>query len=137
MTGLLTGDQYLFYGGDIMADYRLGEIEMKFADIIWDNEPLPSGRLVKICEQELKWKKSTTYTILKRVCERELFENSEGVVTSLVSKQEFLSNQSTRFVEETFDGSLPKFLTAFVSGRSLTESEVEELQKIIDDSKNK
>jgi len=118
-----------------MPDYRLGEIEMKFADIIWDNEPLPSGRLVKLCEEGLKWKKSTTYTILKRVCERELFSNNQGIVTSLVSKQEFLSNQSTRFVQDTFEGSLPKFLNAFVSQRGLTDEEIAELERIIEENK--
>ena len=96
-----------------MREYKLGEVEMKFADIIWEKEPLSSGELAKLCEEKLGWKKSTTYTILKRVCERELFVNEGGVVTSLVSKQEFLSNKSEQFVEETFAGSLPAFLTAF------------------------
>ena len=73
-----------------MAEYKLGEIEMRFADIIWENEPLASGELVKLCEKALNWKKSTTYTILRRVCDRELFQNQDGIVTSLVSKEEFL-----------------------------------------------
>lgn len=118
-----------------MIEYRLGEVEMKFADIIWSNEPLSSGELAKLCEKELSWKKSTTYTILKRVCERGLFQNEGGVVTSIVSKQEFLSKQSTRFVEETFGGSLPGFVAAFAAGRKLSEEEIAELQKIIEQSK--
>lgn len=118
-----------------MIEYRLGEVEMKFADIIWSNEPLSSGELAKLCEKELNWKKSTTYTILKRVCERGLFQNEGGVVTSLVSKQEFLSKQSTQFVEETFGGSLPGFVAAFTAGRKLSEEEIAELQKIIEQSK--
>lgn len=118
-----------------MIEYRLGEVEMKFADIIWCNEPLSSGELAKLCEKELNWKKSTTYTILKRVCERGLFQNEGGVVTSLVSKQEFLSKQSTQFVEETFGGSLPGFVAAFTAGKKLSEEEVAQLQKIIEQSR--
>lgn len=118
-----------------MIEYRLGEVEMKFADIIWSNEPLSSGELAKLCEKELNWKKSTTYTILKRVCERGLFQNEGGVVTSVVTKQEFLSKQSTMFVEETFGGSLPGFVAAFTAGRKLSEEEVVQLQKIIEQSR--
>lgn len=118
-----------------MIEYRLGEVEMKFADIIWSNEPLSSGELAKRCEKELNWKKSTTYTILKRVCERGLFQNESGVVTSVVSKQEFLSKQSTQFVEETFGGSLPGFVAAFTAGKKLSEEEVAQLQKIIEQSR--
>lgn len=115
-----------------MIEYRLGEVEMKFATIIWENEPLQSGELARLCEKELNWKKSTTYTILRRVCERGLFQNNNGTVTSLVSKMEFLSKQSEQFVEDTFAGSLPSFVAAFTAGRKLSDKEVEELQKIID-----
>ena len=114
-----------------MAEYKLGEIEMRFADIIWSHEPLPSGELVKLCSQELDWKKSTTYTILRRVCERGLFQNKDGMVSSLVSKEEFFSMQSEKFVEDTFAGSLPKFLTAFTRRKKLSEKEIAQLQKII------
>lgn len=114
-----------------MAEYKLGEIEMRFADIIWNHEPLPSGELVKLCAQELDWKKSTTYTILRRVCERGLFQNQAGMVTSLVSKEEFLTMQSEKFVEDTFAGSLPKFLAAFTRRKKLSEKEIVQLQKII------
>ena len=118
-----------------MAEYKLGEIEMKFAELIWENEPLSSGELAKLSEEALKWKKSTTYTILKRICDRGLFQNEGGTVTSLVSKQEFLSKQTTRFVEETFQGSLPGFVAAFTSERRLSEEEILELQKIIENSR--
>lgn len=114
-----------------MAEYKLGEIEMRFADIIWNHEPLPSGELVKLCAQELDWKKSTTYTILRRVCGRGLFQNQAGMVTSLVSKEEFLTMQSEKFVEDTFAGSLPKFLAAFTRRKKLSEKEIVQLQKII------
>lgn len=118
-----------------MIEYKLGEVEMKFADIIWENEPIASGELTKICEQKLSWKKSTTYTILKRVCERGLFRNESGVVTSVINKQEFLSGQSTRFVEETFAGSLPGFVAAFTARQKLSEAEIIELRNIIENSR--
>ena len=115
-------------------EYKLGEIEMKFAELIWNNEPLPSGELAKLCEKVLCWKKSTTNTILRRVCDRGLFRNENGIVTSAVSKSEFLAKQSEQFVDSTFQGSLPKFLTAFTSGRRLSDKEVEELKKIIEEN---
>ena len=114
-----------------MTDYRLGEIEKRFADIIWSREPLSSGKLVELCAEELNWKKSTTYTVLKRVCERGLFQNEGGVVTSLVSREEFYAMQSEKFVEETFSGSLPGFLAAFTTRKKLSEKEIAELEKII------
>lgn len=118
-----------------MIEYKLGEVEMRFADIIWENEPLSSGQLVNLCKEILDWKKSTTYTILRRVCDRGLFKNEDGIVTSNVSKMEFLSNKSEQFVEETFQGSLPGFIAAFASNRKLTDEEVEELKKLIERSK--
>lgn len=113
-------------------EYKLGEIEMKFADLIWSNEPLTSGELAKRCEAVLGWKKSTAYTILRRVCDRGLFRNENGTVTSCVSKTAFLSKQSEQFVEDTFQGSLPRFLTAFTAGKKLSDKDVEELKKIIE-----
>ena len=118
-----------------MENIQLGVIESRFADIIWENEPIASGELSKICEKKLSWKKSTTYTILKRVCERGLFRNDKGVVSSVVTKQEFLSGQSTQFVEETFDGSLPGFVAAFTARQKLSDAEIAELQKIIENSR--
>ena len=118
-----------------MAEYRLGEVEMRFATLIWENEPIASGELAKLSEKELNWKKSTTYTILKRLCERELFQNVGGIVTSLVSKQLFLAKQSEQFIEDNFEGSLPGFITAFTSGRKLTRKEIVDLQRIIDESR--
>ena len=115
-----------------MADYKLGEVESIFADIIWSNEPLSSHRLAELAEESLSWKRTTTYTILKRLCDRGLFQNQGGTVTSLVSKQEFYAMQSEKFVEETFSGSLPAFLAAFGSRKKLSQSEIDELQKVID-----
>lgn len=115
-----------------MAEYKLAEIESIFADIIWSNEPLTSRRLAELAEQRLGWKRTTTYTILKRLCDRELFKNEGGKVISLVSREEFYARQSEMFVEETFNGSLPAFLAAFGSRKKLSDAEIDELQKVID-----
>lgn len=115
-------------------EYKLGEIEMKFAELIWENEPISSGELAKRCETALSWKKSTTYTILRRICDRGLFRNENGVVTSAVTKEEFLSRQSEQFVENTFQGSLPRFLAAFTAGKKLSDQEVAELKRIIEEN---
>lgn len=118
-----------------MEEYKLGAVEARFADLIWQHEPLTSGELVKLCQRELDWKKSTTYTVLKKHCERGLFQNQDGVVTSLMSKAELAALQSQRFVEETFDGSLPAFLAAFTRRKKLSDREIRELQRLIDESK--
>jgi predicted transcriptional regulator len=118
-----------------MEEIKLGVVELRFADIIWQHEPLPSGELVKLCEQKLIWKKSTTYTVLKKLSERGLFQNQDGVVTSLISKQEFNSLQSEKFVDEAFDGSLPAFLAAFSARKKLSDEEIEELQQLINQSR--
>ena len=115
-----------------MAEYRLGEVESVFADIIWKNEPLTSRRLAELAEQRLNWKRTTTYTILKRLCDRGLFQNQEGTVTSLLSREEFYARQSEQFVEDTFQGSLPAFLAAFGSRKKLSDAEIDELQKVVD-----
>ena len=115
-----------------MSEMRLGTVESKFADIIWDNEPIASGQLVKMAEKELSWKSTTSYTVLKRLCERGIFQNKDGAVTSLISREEFFALQSEQFVEETFDGSLPAFLAAFGFRKKLSDEEVEELKKVID-----
>ena len=97
-----------------MAEYRLGEAEMQFAEMIWEREPVSSGELVKLCGEKLNWKKSTTHTVLRRICEKGLFQNQNGLVRSLVGKEDFFAGQSHKFVEETFNGSLPRFLAAFL-----------------------
>lgn len=116
-----------------MAEYRLGEVETIFAEIIWKNEPLTSRHLTELAQERLQWKRTTTYTILKRLCERGLFRNEGGQVTSLVSQEEFYARQSEQFVEETFHGSLPAFLAAFGSRKKLSDREIEELQKVIEE----
>ncbi len=115
-----------------MNDTKLGAIETRFAELIWRNEPLSSGDLVKLCQQELSWKKSTTYTVLKKLCDRGLFRNEGGTVTAVLSREEFFARQSEVFVEETFQGSLPAFLTAFTRRKKLSEEEIQQLQQLID-----
>ncbi len=118
-----------------MLDIELGEVQAAFADIIWAHEPVGSGELVKICERELGWKKPTTYTVLRKLCEKGLFKNEGGLVTALVSRERFNAIKSERFVEDTFDGSLPAFLAAFMSGRKISAEEAAEIRKMIDEYK--
>jgi len=113
-------------------EMKLGVVETQFAELIWAREPIASGELVKLCEKELNWKKSTTYTVLKKLCERGIFQNNDGVVTSLLTKEEFNAVQSEQFVEDTFEGSLPAFLAAFTSRKTLSKDEVEEIRRLID-----
>ena len=115
-----------------MADLRLGPVESRFAELIWDGEPISSTELVHLAERELEWKKSTTYTVLKRLCEKGIFQNEGGVVTSRLSREEYAARQSEQFVEETFSGSLPAFLTAFTRRKKLTEEEIDHLQRLIE-----
>ena len=114
-----------------MADLQMGAVESRFADIIWEHEPLSSAELARRSEEELKWKKTTSYTVLKRLCDKGIFQNNKGTVTSVISRREFYSMQSEKFVAETFDGSLPAFLTAFTSRKHLTPEEVAHLRRMV------
>ena len=118
-----------------MKSYKLAESEEKFAELIWHNEPIGSGDLVKLCEKEMNWKKSTTYTVLKKLCEKGIFQNVNAVVSSLITRDEYYAKQSILFVEDTFGGSLPKFLTAFIGGKRLSKQQAEELKRLIDEHK--
>ncbi len=118
-----------------MKEVELGEVQAACADIIWNHEPLGSGELVKICERELNWKKPTTYTVLRKLCEKGLFKNEDGVVTSLISKEEFNVSKSEKFVEDTYEGSLPAFIAAFMSHKKISKSEIDEIQKMINEYK--
>lgn len=115
-----------------MGELRMGTAEAKFADMIWDNEPVSSGELAKLADKEFQWKKTTAFTVLKRLCERGLFQNQNGTVTSLVSREAFYARQSELYVEEAFGGSLPAFLAAFGTRKKLSDKEIDEIQKIID-----
>ena len=113
-----------------MAEIKLGMVEAHFADIVWENEPLTTKELVALCEKELNWKRTTTYTVLKKLCERGIFKTENSIVTSLISKKEFYAIQSENFVDETFAGSLPAFIAAFSSRKKPTAKELEEIKKI-------
>ena len=115
-----------------MEEKKLGVVESRFADIIWKHEPLPSGELVKICAQELNWKKPTTYTVLRKLCERGIFQNRDGIVSSVISREDFYAIQSEQFVEETFAGSLPAFLAAFTTRKTLSSDEIAQIRTMID-----
>jgi len=117
-----------------MEKYKLFDAEYKFVSIIWDNEPINSTELVKLCADKLGWKKSTTYTVLKKLCERGILQNRDATVTALVKREDVQRYESRAVLEKTFDGSLPKFLTAFLNGRTLSEEEAEELKRIIEEA---
>ena len=116
-----------------MNDFSLGVVESRFADIIWANQPLSTQQLVKLCEAELQWKRTTTYTVLGRLAERGLFRNEGGQVTALLSRDEFYARRSEQFVEESFGGSVPAFLAAFAARKPLTEQEVAEIRRLIEE----
>ena len=115
-----------------MKNIELAAVQERFADIVWEHEPIASGDLVKICEKELNWKKPTTYTVLRKLCEKGLLQNVDGIVSSLVSKKEFYSAKSEQIIEDSYEGSLPAFIAAFTSHKKLSKKEVDEIQKMID-----
>ena len=115
-----------------MEDMKLGVVESRFADLIWMNEPIASGELVKMCRQKLDWKRSTTYTVLKKLCDKGIFQNVEGVVSSKISKKDFYAIRSEQFVEETFQGSLPAFIAAFTQRKQLSKEEINEIRRMIE-----
>ena len=116
-----------------MDDMKLVAIESRFANMIWEHEPIPSGELVKLCADQLQWKKSTTYTVLRKLCDRGIFQNQDGFVTSLISRQDFYARQSEQIVNETFEGSLPAFVAAFTRRQTLSAQDIAELQRLIDE----
>ncbi len=115
-----------------MAEIQLGAVEARFADIIWEKEPVAPSELVRLAAEEFGWKRTTTYTVLHRLCEKGLFQSVNGTVTSLVSRQEFYARHSMKYVDETFKGSLPAFLAAFTSEKKLTAEEIAEIHRLID-----
>lgn len=116
-----------------MSDFKIGSAEARFADLIWENEPMSSGQLAKLGEAEFGWKKTTSFTVLKRLCDRGIFQNQGGIVTSLISREEYYARHSEQYVEETFGGSLPAFLAAFGTRKKLSDKEIDELKKVIED----
>ena len=118
-----------------MDELKLCESDYRFMNVIWENEPLPSRELVELCARELGWKKSTTYTTLKKLCEKGFAKNEDTVVSALIPRDRVREYESERFLERTFGGSLPAFLAAFTGRKKLTEEEIAQLQKLIDESR--
>lgn len=116
-------------------DIKLAETESRFVELIWQREPVSSGDLVLLCEKELNWKKSTTYTVLRRLCQKGILKNEEAVVTSVIKKEEYMARCSEQIVENTFEGSLPQFVAAFMSRKKLSRKQIDEIQKLIDEYK--
>lgn len=115
-----------------MTDIKLGLVESHFADIIWENAPLTTKELVSICMSELNWKRTTTYTVLKKLCDRGIFETKDSVITVLLSKEEFHAIRSEEFVNENFSGSLPAFIAAFTTRITPTQAELDEIKRLVD-----
>ena len=116
-----------------MEDIKLAEVESRFVELIWENEPISSGELVALCEKELNWKKSTTYTVLRRLCQKGMLQNQDAVVTSLIKKDEYMALRSEQMLADEFDGSLPQFVAAFMSRKKLSKKQISEIQKLIDE----
>ena len=115
-----------------METPKIFESEYRFACIVWEKEPVLIKELIGLCNEELEWKRTTTYTVLKKLCDKGIFRTENSLVTAVISKQEFEGMQSEQFVEETFKGSLPAFLTAFNSRKKLSNADIDEIQKLID-----
>ena len=120
---------------EFMLNTKLGEMQFQFAELVWHYAPLPSGELVRICQQELNWKKPTTYTVLRKLCEKGLFKNEDGLVSVLMTREQFFAARSEQFVEETFGGSLPAFIAAFTFRKKLSPAEIDELERVINNSR--
>jgi len=115
-----------------MAYIKIGVIQERFADLVWAHEPISSGELVRLCEKELNWKKPTTFTTLRKLCEKGLLKNENGIVTSVISREDFYAGKSTQIVEEAYAGSLPMFIASFISQKPLSAREADEIQRMID-----
>lgn len=115
-----------------MEPLKLCESDYRFMLVVWENEPVASGRLVALCSEHLGWKKPTTYTVLRKLCERGFLKNENSVVSALVPKQRVQAFESERFVERAFEGSLPQFLVSFLGGKTISRQEAEELKRLID-----
>ena len=115
----------------MLEKIELGEIQQRFAEIVWENEPVSSGKLVKICEERLNWKKPTTYTVLRKLCEKGILQNKEGTVTSIISKGEFYQQKGRQVINDYFKGSLPAFIAAFTDRKELSAKEINEIQELI------
>lgn len=118
-----------------MKNIELGALQEKFTEIVWENEPISSGELVKLCEEKLHWKKSTTYTVLRKMCEKGILQNNGGIVNSVVSRKQYCHQKGEQVVKEFFKGSLPAFIASFTQKSSLSEEDISEIQELIDNYK--
>lgn len=115
-----------------MEQMKLCESDYRFMLVVWEHEPVTSGQLVTLCAEKLGWKKSTTYTVLRKMCEKGLLKNENTVVSALVPREEIQAFESEAFVDRAFEGSLPRFLASFLGGKVISEREAEELKRLID-----
>ena len=116
----------------ITTEIRLGAAENAFAQIVWNHEPISSGELVKLCKKELDWARSTTYTVLRRLCDKGLFKVEDGVISAVLTREGFIAAQTEAFMNDTFESSLPAFIAAFTAGKKLSVQEAEEIRRLID-----
>lgn len=123
--------------GKHMAEIQLGAVEARYADMIWENEPVTSSELVKLTAVEFQWKRTTAHNVLRRLIDKGLFQNENGLVTSRIGREEFYSMQSKKYVADTFGGSLPAFFAAFTQGKGLSPREAEEIRQMIDQAEEK
>lgn len=121
----------------IIMEIQLGAIEARYADMIWEHEPVTSSELVKMTAVEFNWKRTTAHNVLRRLIDKGLFKNENGLVTSVISRDDFYSKQSKQYVEDTFAGSLPAFIAAFTQNSKLTQEEAEAIRKMIDQAEEK
>ena len=115
-----------------MKETGLGVVESRFADILWKNAPVETKELIKICEKELNWKRTTTYTVLKKLCDRQIFRVDDRIITAILTKEEFYAIQTQKYVESVYEGSLPAFIAAFTSRQKLSDGELSEIMAMID-----
>lgn len=118
-----------------MEKFKLGDKQRQMAELIWEHEPLSSRELVELCADRFNWKRTTTYTMLKILCERGIFENKDAVVYALIKREDFEAQQGEEFLQESFGGSLPRFVAAFTRKNKLSQGDIEELQRLINEHK--
>ena len=116
-----------------MHDLTMGPVESRFAGLIWDHEPITAAELAKLADRELKWKKTTAYTALKRLCEKGIFRNDGGTVTSILSREEYRARQSRQFLDNTCGGSIPAFLAAFTKKKELSREDLQQIRRMLDE----
>lgn len=118
-----------------MNNLKLCESDYRFMLVVWESEPVASGQLVALCSEKLGWKKPTTYTVLRKMCEKGLLKNENTVVSAVIPKEQVQAYESEHFIERTFEGSLPQFLASFFGNKTISQKEADELKRLIDEHK--